>query len=176
MLCKQCLEELPESEFYVNSMCSSGRRSFCKRCLLIRRNHAIGKRVVPIEKKCKKCCSIKLSSEFTRRIQNKDGLEFTCRTCRHTDLTERLAAKYNASKELAERMRAATKCEICSKTFSRDSKSNFKCYDHDHKTGKLRGALCGSCNFMLGLAKDDCGLLTKAITYLRDRTEPPVLL
>lgn len=38
--------------------------------------------------------------------------------------------------------------------------------DHDHNTGKVRGLLCQSCNFLLGYAKDSTETLLRAIEYL----------
>jgi hypothetical protein len=38
--------------------------------------------------------------------------------------------------------------------------------DHDHKTGKIRGMLCISCNLSLGQLGDDIASLQRAILYL----------
>lgn len=38
--------------------------------------------------------------------------------------------------------------------------------DHCHNTGRVRGLLCKSCNFMLGLASDSPAILRAAAKYL----------
>jgi hypothetical protein len=38
--------------------------------------------------------------------------------------------------------------------------------DHDHKTGKVRGLLCNTCNTSLGLLSEDKNRITGLITYL----------
>lgn len=38
--------------------------------------------------------------------------------------------------------------------------------DHCHKTGRVRGLLCGECNKMIGLARDDMTILWQALGYL----------
>lgn len=49
---------------------------------------------------------------------------------------------------------------------SRLKKKKNLCIDHDHKTNKVRGLLCASCNLGLGYLEDDINLLKKAIQYL----------
>lgn len=52
------------------------------------------------------------------------------------------------------------KCAICRCPYA------VLCIDHDHATGKVRGLLCKSCNFLLGMAKDLPSLLRRAAEYL----------
>lgn len=40
--------------------------------------------------------------------------------------------------------------------------------DHDHSTGYPRGALCGSCNVMIGRGRDDPEFFERAAEYLRN--------
>lgn len=42
------------------------------------------------------------------------------------------------------------------------------CVDHNHKTGEIRGLLCGLCNSGIGHFKDKIKLLKKAIKYLEN--------
>lgn len=55
-------------------------------------------------------------------------------------------------------------CEVCG-AFAGIGKFGIH-YDHDHKTGKFRGWLCGRCNVALGLLKDNKETLLALVDYL----------
>jgi hypothetical protein len=54
------------------------------------------------------------------------------------------------------------RCAICFK--SRGARP-FS-IDHDHRTGRVRGLLCSTCNTGLGMFRDDVRILQYAIEYL----------
>lgn len=56
-------------------------------------------------------------------------------------------------------------CWIC----LRPQMKKFLAVDHDHKTNRIRGLLCGLCNQGLGSFGDSPELLHRAIKYLRRR-------
>ena len=69
------------------------------------------------------------------------------------------------------------KCAICGTKVSEipyndhSTKRKDTLYvDHNHKTGEIRGLLCGSCNGGIGQLGDSISILRKAIKYLRRNT------
>lgn len=59
-------------------------------------------------------------------------------------------------------------CKICK---SDCSTGRELCVDHCHKTGKVRGLLCGKCNSGLGSFNDNEQLMLEAIKYLGEQGE-----
>ena len=55
-------------------------------------------------------------------------------------------------------------CAICLKACRRGRRLAI---DHDHESGLFRGLLCGSCNWALGLFRDDPEVLERAAAYVR---------
>ena len=63
------------------------------------------------------------------------------------------------------------RCAICRSEESdtwlrRDVRRDGWHIDHDHVTGRVRGVLCPACNLMIGYAKDNSDVLTRAAAYL----------
>lgn len=138
-------------------------------------------------KTCKSCNQTKLTTEFYSNKAKKDKLATYCKDCHRTknkqwakekpkdkaDARRRwhLKNKYGITLEDYDTMLEAQNysCAICKtdtpKTGGTGPATHFA-VDHSHRTGKVRGLLCHSCNTSLGHFKDDIGLLQAAIAYL----------
>jgi len=82
------------------------------------------------------------------------------------------AWRYNLTQEqlLALCAKFKYKCGICGKSLKlKATKIKHKqlCIDHNHKTKKVRGILCGRCNLAIGNFADSIKLLQKAVKYLK---------
>lgn len=65
---------------------------------------------------------------------------------------------------------AEGRCQICATFLQispvKDEQNTSACVDHDHKTGKVRGILCRSCNVAIGHLKDSKERAFAAFKYL----------
>ncbi len=70
------------------------------------------------------------------------------------------------------------RCLGCGRVFVLDANGIFDgCLDHDHGTGRIRGALCRQCNAALGCVKESPETLRRLMAYLdTDRKKPLVYL
>ena len=149
-----------------------------------------------ISKLCSGCKTEKTLAQFYRNIGNKDGHSYKCKMCKDVQAKvyrennrEKVAAMkaaqqvrymdklrdsyyqkaYGISLDDFNQLFKEQKggCAICSTTdyYSRMQYAKL-IVDHCHKTGKVRGLLCKSCNIGLGEFKDDVSLLDNAIGYL----------
>ena len=79
---------------------------------------------------------------------------------------KRAAKLYGITLEQVQEMREQSGgvCGIC----NREGKHHHKrlVIDHDHKTGKVRGLICSSCNSMIGWCGEDTQTLQNLIEYL----------
>lgn len=86
----------------------------------------------------------------------------------------RLKRQYNLSLEDYHKLlkKQRNRCAICRKhETKKDRYGNIKNLqvDHNHKTKKIRGLLCFSCNALLGLSYSDVKILQNAINYLKNK-------
>lgn len=79
-------------------------------------------------------------------------------------------AKYGLSVEQYEALLAAQSggCAVCGlrPPFAGHGRRKRLCIDHCHRTGKVRGLLCGECNQALGKLRDDVNLIRRLASYL----------
>jgi CRISPR/Cas system-associated protein Cas10 (large subunit of type III CRISPR-Cas system) len=87
------------------------------------------------------------------------------RTKKKSDLKHTYGITLEQYNELV--IKQNNKCAICGN--EQVGKDLF--IDHDHTTGKIRGLLCSTCNFAIGLLKDDPALCDTMATYLRKERE-----
>lgn len=85
----------------------------------------------------------------------------------HTQRRYDWKRRYGITPEDYERMAKEQNncCAICSQPVENLTKRDKLCIDHDHKTGKVRGLLCGGCNAHLAVL-ENIDFIIKAQSYL----------
>lgn len=80
-----------------------------------------------------------------------------------------LMRTYNITLEDYEELKSQqnNRCAICGGKGK--GKREILDVDHDHKTGKVRGLLCGKCNSGLGMLQNNLGILKAAVMYLEGK-------
>lgn len=76
---------------------------------------------------------------------------------------------YKGTEEQFEIYYTATHCQCCGIEFSTDYPKN---QDHCHKTGKIRGVICRTCNLVEGMIKDQERLLS-LYNYMNNHKDRP---
>lgn len=117
-------------------------------------------------KKCTKCKKFKSYDCFHKERRIRSGLRSWCIQCSKKHTVSSSVCKLNliTPEEDFYIRESSNVCDICK------SEMKIKCIDHCHKTNKIRGVLCNSCNSFLGFAKDDPIILRRGIKYLRDHS------
>lgn len=107
---------------------------------------------------CKQCCS-RQSSEYSRNNKKKVLEEHKKWVNKNKDKVAFAKAKsaYGITEQEYKNLKRIS--QICG------SKDKLV-IDHSHKTGKIRGMLCQSCNKGLGFFKDNPALLERASDYV----------
>ncbi len=82
-----------------------------------------------------------------------------------------VSKRYGISVEEYRSMKARCecKCEICGKVLEDTDTYTRICIDHNHRTGKVRGLLCQSCNNRVGWAEKYYNTPEKSQRYVAER-------
>ena len=137
-----------------------------------------------VVKYCSGCDQNKTVEEFWKNNTKPDGLQSRCKVCwkrltdkrrngpkREEELRQRknrhLVNYYGISLEEYESIlaRQGGKCAICHEPESMPRRKLV--VDHCHRTGRVRGLLCGRCNLALGMLEDRLDLMESAVLYLK---------
>lgn len=174
-VCPDCGVERPITEFGRNAARPDGLQFYCKQCYSVRsartyreRQERKGRTVrvrasVPAgHKQCPGCDRVLAHSHWHRNKRSRDGLASYCKDCRKDQSrADYLRRTFGLTPEQVDAMVAEQGgvCAIC-------GQGKPQHIDHDHRSGRVRGVLCGPCNMGLGLFGDDPMRLHAAVRYL----------
>ncbi|MEU0218105.1 endonuclease VII domain-containing protein [Streptomyces sp. NPDC006265] len=183
--CRKCLRDLPPSAFARDKNRRDGLQVHCRECVAKysaahyrRRREAMGKPVrerveVPAgHKLCRTCGEIKPHSEWHRNATASDGLSTRCKACRAVQSRQgHLKRQYGITEAERDGFIASQGgvCCICLSAVPEH-------VDHCHKTGRVRGVLCFSCNAALGQFKDRPDAIRRAAAYVEGIAWKPTLV
>lgn len=163
--CSGCGEERPLEAFHIDRRQNDCRKSKCRSCTnkVKARWRASNRGRVSSQKR----------ASYER---HRDKYLFYMRSTERREKWFRwkLKRQFGITPEDFERLMEAQGgcCAICGKppeeTNNHPQKHRLH-IDHCHKTGKVRGLLCNTCNVGLGCFRDSPGLMILAIDYLETR-------
>jgi len=122
------------------------------------------------KRKCKECGELKPLEAFTKHKKCVGGYAPRCRVCKTS--YSRLK-RYGVDQKSYHEMLAAqgNKCAICGTKDPATHRTKHTpepafCVDHCHKTGRVRGLLCGYCNTGIGKLRDNPDIMRRAAQYV----------
>lgn len=159
--CCKCKNIKSLSDFYKDKNKKDGYRYNCKTCSSRNREH---KKLYDLEYRRKNKEKIK---EYYKKHYNKKIKPTREKKTKEQNRENWLRLKYNLTKEQYQELikNQNNKCAICKISQSELSYPLF--IDHEHKTDKVRGLLCRTCNTGLGSMQDNIEILQNAIEYLK---------
>ena len=124
----------------------------------------------PEYKQCSRCYVIKHENEFAKNQYRKGSIVVRrayCKTCgkRSKTIPLKLRKQYE-QKHPRPRIGEMFKCPICERGRMIWHK-NQVCLDHNHKTGDIRGYICGDCNARIGRMGENIKTFERAILWLK---------
>lgn len=178
--CSKCNINKDESHFHKDITRKDGLNSSCKECkkpnsktyYSIHRKDRVEYAKNYREKNTVKIIEYREKTKEQKSIsgklwyqQNKEVRKAYYESTKHIKRDKEYKKKYGISLEEYEILLNSQNgvCAICGNLNKTDKRLAV---DHDHKTGKVRGLLCSSCNILLGNAQDNIIILKTMIKYL----------
>ena len=118
---------------------------------------------------CTICREEKHKTEFSKHAGTLQGFRPDCRSCAADRGWIRRLAQYGLTPDSYHSLAEAQdfQCAICGDVpVATKVHPDGLVVDHDHKTGSVRGLLCGGCNASLGHFNDNAEALQAALRYL----------
>ncbi|HEY0159969.1 MAG TPA: endonuclease VII domain-containing protein [Thermoanaerobaculia bacterium] len=119
-------------------------------------------------RRCSRCKHVKDLAHFAKQV-DKHG-NYLCHPCHRLVMVKHV---YGISEDELTAMleRQDHRCAICRRLpWERATRGSTRrknlAIDHDHRSGKIRGLLCSSCNKGLGLFREQPARMAAAIEYL----------
>lgn len=157
--CWKCKTEKIYSFFYNNKARKNGLSDWCKNCCNLSGKKYRQSHKEQTSKRWKKYyLEYKEERKFYRDVHKRDKREYDLQT------------NYGVGIEWVENQykKVGGKCPLCNNAMKLGGVSKGAAFvDHDHKTGKVRGLICFSCNHLLGYAYDNITTLERVIKYLK---------
>jgi hypothetical protein len=159
-ICVKCGILKPLSDFYKQSDMRDGYRNNCKPCHLnAHKDWYLRNREYEIARVSK------WQQENADRVNEVQRINRTRRgdEYKRQEREGHLRRKYGLTQNMYEALVLAQlgKCAVC----GANEATNLH-VDHDHRTNKVRGLLCGKCNKAIGLLNDDPDLMLAAKRFL----------
>ncbi len=150
--CSRCQKIKPEDEFSVNRQSKTRRQRsyYCFICERKLRKEYLSKNPHIREGRNKRIRERWKNREYQERVR---GYYYKHRYGITIETYEEMLKNQNGA------------CAICGKNHKHKTQKYLH-VDHNHKTGQVRGLLCGKCNHAIGLVNDDVNVLSKIIEYL----------
>ncbi len=145
--CSTCKVEKPLDAFNHNKRFEDGRHYSCRECTNKQKMESYFK-----------------NHEASKKKQREDRKKNPDKQARYSQ--QKRLKKYGITSEEVNIMRIQQNglCAICQTQLTSGKQGEH--VDHDHETGIVRALLCGSCNCMIGYAKENIDILISGATYL----------
>ncbi|MER7776213.1 endonuclease VII domain-containing protein [Streptomyces sp. NPDC096191] len=179
--CSRCGEVKPRAAFASNRAARDGLQAYCRSCgaeYHQARQLAKGKNVRPRmevaegHKHCRSCGETKPHSEWHRNSSASDGLSTSCKVCRAEKSRAGHLKRHYGLTEAERDQLIADQGGVCCICLAAPAAH----VDHCHKTGRVRGVLCFSCNAALGQFKDRPDAIRRAAAYVEGIAWKPTLV